>query len=49
MLGTYKCDICQKELKAKTSMRLHLLRNRNCAMIKLQTEIKELKNNTVNN
>ena len=28
MMGTYKCDICQKELKAKTSMRLHLLRNK---------------------
>ena len=27
MTGTYKCDICQKELSAKTSMRLHLLEN----------------------
>jgi transcription initiation factor IIE alpha subunit len=44
MTGSFKCEICGKELSAKTSMRLHQLRNKNCAIVQLKRELEESKN-----
>ena len=45
MIGNFKCETCGKELSAKASMKLHQLRNKNCAIVKLQRKLEELENN----
>jgi hypothetical protein len=48
LIGSYICEVCGKELKVKTNMRLHLQKSKSCSFAKLKDELEQLKQ-SVNN